>query len=112
LGFGRLLETFRFISVTRSRTVSRTSWTGDQLVARPLLTAPGDCDDDGEIVGMNGSGRGKPRTPEFSKSIRIKLRESPRHLKSTVVQFKWRSLRTVSRRLPRDPDINSRLSDE
>jgi hypothetical protein len=29
---------------------------GDQLVARPLLTAPGDCDDDGEVGGMNGYG--------------------------------------------------------
>jgi hypothetical protein len=29
----------------------------DQLVARPLLTAPGDCDD-GEVGGMNGFGRG------------------------------------------------------
>jgi hypothetical protein len=34
---------FRFISVTRSRAVGRTPWTGDQLVARLLLTAPGDC---------------------------------------------------------------------
>jgi hypothetical protein len=40
LGLGRLHETFRFISVTRSRTVDRIPWTGDQLVARPLLTAP------------------------------------------------------------------------
>jgi hypothetical protein len=31
-GLGRLHETFRFTSVTRSRT----PWTGDQLVARPL----------------------------------------------------------------------------
>jgi hypothetical protein len=31
-GLGRLHET----SVTRSRTVGRTPWTGDQLVARPL----------------------------------------------------------------------------
>jgi hypothetical protein len=44
-GLSRLHETFRFISVTRSRTVGRTSWTGDQLVARPLLTALGDCDE-------------------------------------------------------------------
>jgi hypothetical protein len=58
LGFGRLHETFRFISVTRSRTVGRTPRTGDQLVARPLLTAPGECDDD-EVGGMNGCGRGK-----------------------------------------------------
>jgi hypothetical protein len=34
-----------------------TPWTGDQLIARTLLTAPGDCDDDGEF-GMNGFGRG------------------------------------------------------
>jgi hypothetical protein len=33
---GRLHETFRFTSVTRSRTVGRTPWTDDQLVARPL----------------------------------------------------------------------------
>jgi hypothetical protein len=57
LGLGRLHETFRFISVTRSRTVGRTPWTGDRLFARPLLTAPGDCDDDGEVGGMNGIGR-------------------------------------------------------
>jgi hypothetical protein len=56
LGLGSLHETFRFISVTRSRTVGRTPWTGDQLVARTLLTAPGDCDD-GEVGGMNGFGR-------------------------------------------------------
>jgi hypothetical protein len=51
LDLGRLHETFRFISVTRFKTVGRTPWTGDQLVARPLLTAPGDCDD-GEVGGM------------------------------------------------------------
>jgi hypothetical protein len=51
LGLGRLHETFRFISVTRFRTVSRTPWTGDQLVARPLLTVPGDCEN-GEVGGM------------------------------------------------------------
>jgi hypothetical protein len=34
--FRRLHETFRFTSVTRSRTVGRTPWTGDQHVARPL----------------------------------------------------------------------------
>jgi hypothetical protein len=56
LGLGRLHETFLFISVTRPRTVGRAPWTGDQLVARPLLTAPGDCDD-GEVGGMNGFGR-------------------------------------------------------
>jgi hypothetical protein len=33
---GRLHEIFRFTSVTTSRTVSRTPWTGDQLVARTL----------------------------------------------------------------------------
>jgi hypothetical protein len=33
---GHLHETFRFTAVTRSRTVGRTPWTGDQLVARPL----------------------------------------------------------------------------
>jgi hypothetical protein len=32
-GLGRLHETFRFTSVTVSRTVGRTPWTGDQLVA-------------------------------------------------------------------------------
>jgi hypothetical protein len=31
---GRLHETFRFTSVTRSRTVGRTPWTADQHVAR------------------------------------------------------------------------------
>jgi hypothetical protein len=30
---------------------------GDQLVARSLLTAPGDYED-GEVGGMNGFGRG------------------------------------------------------
>jgi hypothetical protein len=35
-GLGRLHETSRFTSVTPFRTVGRT-WTGDQLVARPLL---------------------------------------------------------------------------
>jgi hypothetical protein len=39
--------------VTRSRTVSRTPWTGDQHVARPLLTAPDDSND-GEVGRMNG----------------------------------------------------------
>jgi hypothetical protein len=60
LDLGRLLETFRFISVSRSRTVGRTPWTGGQLVARPLLTAPGDCDD--EVREMNGYGRGNRST--------------------------------------------------
>jgi hypothetical protein len=63
LGLGHLHETFRFISATRSRTVGRTPWTGDQLVARPLLTALGDCDDDGEVGGMNGLA-GKPKYSE------------------------------------------------
>jgi hypothetical protein len=57
LGLGRLHETFRFISVTRSRTVSRSPCTDDQLVARPLITTPGDCGDDGEVDGVNGFGR-------------------------------------------------------
>jgi hypothetical protein len=57
LGLGRLHETFCFISVTRSRPVSRTPWTGDQLVSRPLLRAPGDCED-GAFGGMNGFVRG------------------------------------------------------
>jgi hypothetical protein len=35
-GLGRLHETFRFTSVTKSRTVGGTPWMGDQLVARPL----------------------------------------------------------------------------
>jgi hypothetical protein len=61
LALGRLHETFRFISFTRSRTVGRTPWTGDQLVARPLLPAPGDCGD-GELGGMNGFGRGNGST--------------------------------------------------
>jgi hypothetical protein len=56
-GLGRLHETFRFISVSRSRTVGRTPRMGDQLVARPVLTAPGDCDG-GEGGAMNGFGRG------------------------------------------------------
>jgi hypothetical protein len=34
-GLSRLHETFRFTSVTRSRTVGRTPWTGDQLVTSP-----------------------------------------------------------------------------
>jgi hypothetical protein len=55
------MKLFRFISVTRSRTVGRTPWTGDQLVARPLLTAPGDCED-GEVGEMNGFGRGNRST--------------------------------------------------
>jgi hypothetical protein len=35
-GLGRLHDTFLFTSVTRSRTIGRTPWWGDQLVARPL----------------------------------------------------------------------------
>jgi hypothetical protein len=61
LGLDLLRETFRFISVTRSRAVGRTPWTGDQLVARPLLTDPGDCED-GEVCGMNGFDRGNRST--------------------------------------------------
>jgi hypothetical protein len=63
LGLGHLHETFRFISVTRSRTVDRTPWTGDQFVTRSLLTAPGDCDD-GEVGGMNGFWQSKPKYSE------------------------------------------------
>jgi hypothetical protein len=62
LGLGHLHETFCFISVTRSRTVSSTPWMGDQLIARTLLNAPGDCDDD-EVCGMTGFGRGNRSTP-------------------------------------------------
>jgi hypothetical protein len=61
-GLRRLHKTFRFISVTRSRTAGRTPWTGDQLVARTLLTVPGDCDGDGVVGGMNGFGRGNRST--------------------------------------------------
>jgi hypothetical protein len=35
-GPGRFHETFHFTSVTRSRTVSRTAWMGDQLITGPL----------------------------------------------------------------------------
>jgi hypothetical protein len=59
LGIGRLHKAFRFISVTRSRTVGRTPWTGDQLVARPLLTALVNCDDR-EVGWGNRSTRRKP----------------------------------------------------
>jgi hypothetical protein len=61
LCLGRLHETFHFISVTRSSTVGRTPWTGDQLVAGLLLTALGDCDD-AEVGGMNGFGKGNLNT--------------------------------------------------
>jgi hypothetical protein len=37
---------------------------GDQLVARPLLTAPGECDNDGEVGGTNGFGRGNMKYSE------------------------------------------------
>jgi hypothetical protein len=60
-GLGRVHETFRSISLTRSRRVGRTPWTADQLVARLLLTAPGDCDDR-EIGGMSGFGSGNRST--------------------------------------------------
>jgi hypothetical protein len=62
MDLGRLHETFRYISITKFRTVSSTPWTGDQLVARTLLTAPCDSDDDGELGGMNGFGRGNRST--------------------------------------------------
>jgi hypothetical protein len=61
LGLSHHQETFRFISVIRSRTVGRTPWMGDQFVARPLLTAPDDYDD-GEVSGMYGFGRGNRST--------------------------------------------------
>jgi hypothetical protein len=35
------IKLFRSISVTKSRTDSRTPWTGDQLVATPLRVCPG-----------------------------------------------------------------------
>jgi hypothetical protein len=38
-GLGRLHENYRFTSVTTSRTVGRTPWTADQLVARPHVYA-------------------------------------------------------------------------
>jgi hypothetical protein len=38
LGLDRLHETFRFISVSRSRIVGRTPWMDDQLIAMPMLT--------------------------------------------------------------------------
>jgi hypothetical protein len=57
LGLGRLHETFRLISVT----VGRTALTGDQFVARTLLTALGDCDD-AEVGGMKFFGRGNRST--------------------------------------------------
>jgi hypothetical protein len=76
----RLHETFRFISVTRSRTIGWSPWTGDQFVARTLLTAPGDCEDvdDGEVGGMNGfdsgnrsTGRKPAPTPLFPPQISV-----------------------------------------
>jgi hypothetical protein len=65
LGLDRLHETFRFISFTRSRTVSRTLWTGDQLVARTLLTVSVDCDD-GEIGGMKISRENRSTRRKFA----------------------------------------------
>jgi hypothetical protein len=41
LGLGHLHKTFHFTSVTRSTRVSRTPWTGDQLIARLLHVCPG-----------------------------------------------------------------------
>jgi hypothetical protein len=79
LGLGRLHETFRFISVTRSRTVGRTAWTGDQLVARPLLTDPGDCGD-GEVGGMKGFGRG-------NRSARDTIMPRPFYLQEKRPQY-------------------------
>jgi hypothetical protein len=76
LVLGRLHETFRFISVTTCRTVGRTPWTGDQLVARPLLTAPGDCDD-GEVGGMNGVGRGNRSTRRKPAPTPLSLPQIP-----------------------------------
>jgi hypothetical protein len=56
-------------------TVGRTLWTGDQVVARTLLTAPGDCGGDDEVGGMNGFGRGN-RTEAL---IKISNKENQRH---------------------------------
>jgi hypothetical protein len=56
------IKLFRFISVTTSRTVSSTPWTGYQLVVRPLLSVPGDCEDGDEVGGMNCFGRGNRST--------------------------------------------------
>jgi hypothetical protein len=44
----KLSVSFQFLDL---RTVGRTPSMGDQLVARPLLTAPGECDDD-KVGGM------------------------------------------------------------
>jgi hypothetical protein len=41
LSLGRLHETYRCISVTRSRTVGSTPWTGDQFVTMSLRVCPG-----------------------------------------------------------------------
>jgi hypothetical protein len=54
----KLSVSFRILDLGQSAGLP---WTGDQLVARPLLTAPCDCDD-GEAGGMNGFGRGN-RSP-------------------------------------------------
>jgi hypothetical protein len=76
-GLTRLHESFRFISVTRSRTVSSTPWAGDQLVARTLPTALGDCDDDGEVGGMNGFGRGNRSTRRKPAPTPLSLPQVP-----------------------------------
>jgi hypothetical protein len=60
LGLGRLPETFVLFQLLDLRQ-SAGLLGRDQLVARPLLTAPGDCDD-GEVGGMNGFGRGSRST--------------------------------------------------
>jgi hypothetical protein len=45
---------------------------GDQLIARPLLTAPGDCDDEGgEVGGMNSFGRRNRSTRRKPASTRL-----------------------------------------
>jgi hypothetical protein len=77
LGLGCLHETFRFILVTRSRTVSRTPWTGGQLIARHLLTALGDCDEDGEVGGMNSFGRGNRSTRRKPAPMPVSLPQIP-----------------------------------
>jgi hypothetical protein len=62
-GLDRLRETFRFISVTRSRTVGRTPWSSYQFVARPIVPALGNCED-GEVGGMKRFWQGKPKYSE------------------------------------------------
>jgi hypothetical protein len=101
LCLGRLHETFRFISVTRSRTVGRTPLTGDQLVARPLITAPGNCDD-GEFGGMNGFGRGnrstrrKPATTPLCRP-RIPLARPLARTRATAVGIQRLTASAVAR---------------